>query len=171
MCITPDRLQSKKLSTIDKRRSKINRNSVLDCHLSPVGRQMTIENTVSIDLWSMFLDSIDVLIAAYPVCVWEKDLALARLLVEAFTWSLCNTHINLMIWLMLAFCMLGNFFMLLFSSSAFWKLTFFQIFFSGALSECQMVWVQITTKVLWVLIWVQTVCKGYQLMTKVSTSK
>ena len=35
--------QSKIISTIDKCRSKIARNSVFDCHLSPVGRQMAIE--------------------------------------------------------------------------------------------------------------------------------
>ena len=35
------------LSTIDKRGSKIDRNSVFDCHLSPVWRQMAIENSVS----------------------------------------------------------------------------------------------------------------------------
>ena len=46
---TPGRRQSKPLSTIDKRGSKIDRNIVFDCHLSPVGRQMAIENTVSID--------------------------------------------------------------------------------------------------------------------------
>ena len=37
------------VSTIDERGSKIDINSVFDCHLSPVGRQMAIENTVSID--------------------------------------------------------------------------------------------------------------------------
>ena len=47
--ITLGRRQSKMLSTMDERRSKIDRNSVFDCHLSPVGRQMAIENTVSID--------------------------------------------------------------------------------------------------------------------------
>ena len=46
---TPGRRQSKTLSTIEERGSKIDRNSVFDCHLSPVGRQMAIENTVSID--------------------------------------------------------------------------------------------------------------------------
>ena len=44
---TPDRQQSKTLLTIDERGSKIDRNSVFDCHLSPVGRQMAIENSVS----------------------------------------------------------------------------------------------------------------------------
>ena len=33
---------------------------------------------------------------------------------------------------------------------------------SGTLSECQTVWNQIRTDVLSVLIWIQTVCKGYQ---------
>ena len=40
---TPDRRQSKKLLTIDERGSEIARNSVFDCFLSPVGRQMAIE--------------------------------------------------------------------------------------------------------------------------------
>ena len=48
--ITPGRRQSKTLFTIDKCVSKIDRNSVFDCHLSPVGRLMTIENSVSNDL-------------------------------------------------------------------------------------------------------------------------
>ena len=39
------------------------------------------------------------------------------------------------------------------------------------LSECQMVWIQIRTDILSVLIWVQTVSKGYQQTTKVATSK
>ena len=47
--ITPGRRQSKTLFTIDKPGSKIDRNSVFDCHLSPVRRQMTIENSVSND--------------------------------------------------------------------------------------------------------------------------
>ena len=39
MCtiITPDRRQSKMLLKIDERGSKIARNSVFDCHLSPMG--------------------------------------------------------------------------------------------------------------------------------------
>ena len=54
--ITPDRRQSKTLLTIDERGPKIARNSIIDCHLSPVGRQMspvgrqmTLENSVSND--------------------------------------------------------------------------------------------------------------------------
>ena len=43
------RRQSKTRLTIDERGSKIARNSVFDCHLSPVRRQMAIENSVSND--------------------------------------------------------------------------------------------------------------------------
>ena len=41
------------------RESKIARNSVFDCHLSPVGRQMAIENSL-LTILSMFVDSISV---------------------------------------------------------------------------------------------------------------
>ena len=37
------------VNTIDERRSKIVRNSVFDCYLSPEWRQMAIKNTVSSD--------------------------------------------------------------------------------------------------------------------------
>ena len=36
---------------------------------------------------------------------------------------------------------------------------------------CQTVWIQSRTDRMSVLIWVQTVCKGYQLTTKVTASK
>ena len=49
--LTPDRPQSKKKFTIDECRSKIDRNSVFDCHLSPVRRQKAIKNSVSIDFF------------------------------------------------------------------------------------------------------------------------
>ena len=39
------------------------------------------------------------------------------------------------------------------------------------LPECQTVWTQIRTDMLLVLIWVQTVCKGFQQTAKVTTSK
>ena len=56
--LTLGRRQLKMLSaTIDKRGSNINRNSVFNCHLSPVWRQMAIVNTVSIDFLSPFFDS------------------------------------------------------------------------------------------------------------------
>ena len=41
----------------------------------------------------------------------------------------------------------------------------------GILSECQTVLIQIRPDVLSGLIWVQTVCKDYQQMTKVATSR
>ena len=44
----------------------------------------------------------------------------------------------------------------------------FQNILSGTLSECQTVWIQIRTNIMLVLIWVQTVCKGYQQTTKSS---
>ena len=50
---TPGRRQSKILLAIDERGSKISRNSVFDC-------QMAIENYVSIDFLSTFVDRIDV---------------------------------------------------------------------------------------------------------------
>ena len=60
------------LSTIDERGSKINRNNVFDCYLSPVWRQMAIENTVSIDLLSTFLDGIGVFDCRLPGVVMKK---------------------------------------------------------------------------------------------------
>ena len=47
--ITSGRRQSKTLLTIDECGSKLARNCVFDCHLSPIGRQMAIENSVSND--------------------------------------------------------------------------------------------------------------------------
>ena len=68
---TPGRRQSKTLSTIDERGSKIEWNSVFDSHLSPMWRQMAIENTVSFDFWSTFLDSIGVFDCRLPgVKLW-----------------------------------------------------------------------------------------------------
>ena len=56
----PDRWQSNTLLTIDGRGSQIHRNSVFDCQLSPVGGQTAIEISVSNDLRSTFVDSINV---------------------------------------------------------------------------------------------------------------
>ena len=56
-------------------------------------------------------------------------------------------------------------------------LSFFKKNLSGTLSGCQTVRIQIRTRatestnILSVLIWVQTVCKGYQQITKVTASK
>ena len=50
------------------------------------------------------------------------------------------------------------------------KLTF-QNTLPGTLSECQTVWIHIRMDDLSVLIWIQTVCIGYQKITKVAASK
>ena len=63
---TPDRRHSKTLLTIDERGSKIARNIVFDCHLSPVRRQMAIKNSVSHYLWSAFVNSINVFDCRLP---------------------------------------------------------------------------------------------------------
>ena len=68
--ITPDRRQSKTLLIIDECGSKIARNSVFDYHLSPIWRQMAIENYVSSDVWSIPV-VLTFSIAAYPV--WWYD--------------------------------------------------------------------------------------------------
>ena len=52
-----------------------------------------------------------------------------------------------------------------------YEINFFKKNLSGIPSECQTVWVQIRPDVLSGLIWVQIVCKGYQQMTKVATSR
>ena len=51
---------------IDKGGSKIDRNSVFDCHLSPVWQEMAIKNTVYIDFLSTFLDSIGIFDCRLP---------------------------------------------------------------------------------------------------------
>ena len=61
--------------------------------------------------------------------------------------------------------------MLMLSSADFFQNLLFQKKISGSLSECQMVWIQIRTNILAVLIWVQTVCEGNQQTTKVAASK
>ena len=70
----------------------------------------------------------------------------------------------------LTLCMLGNFACFFVVCGYFFKLTFLQKYLSGIPSECQTVWIQIKPGVLPGLIWVQTVCKGYQQTTKVATS-
>ena len=70
----------------------------------------------------------------------------------------------------LTLCMLSNFVFFSRLWIIFFKLTFSKKFLSGIPSECQTVWIQIRSDNLSGLIWVQTVCKGYQQMTKVVTS-
>ena len=60
----------------------------------------------------------------------------------------------------------GLFVMLLFSS-----VNFFDNFFSGTLYECQTFCIQIRTNILSGLTWVQSVCKGYQPMTKLPLAR
>ena len=58
--ITPSRRQSKMLLTINEYGTKMARNSVFDCYLSSVSQQMAIENSLSIDFLSTFVDNIDI---------------------------------------------------------------------------------------------------------------
>ena len=60
------------------------------------------------------------------------------------------------------FCMLFFGCLLIFSKSSFLKKNL-----SGMPSECQTVWIQVRPDVLSGLIWIQTVCIGYQQMTLV----
>ena len=53
-------LYSKTLLTIDERGSEIATTSVFHCQLLPIGRLMTIENSVSNYFWSTFVDNVDV---------------------------------------------------------------------------------------------------------------
>ena len=63
----------------------------------------------------------------------------------------------------LTLCLLGNVSCFL-SSVDFFQNQFFRKILSGihVSSECQTVWIQILPNILSSLIWVQTVCKGYQ---------
>ena len=70
----------------------------------------------------------------------------------------------------LTLCMLGNFSCFLLSADFFQNQLFRKIL-SGIPSECQTAWIQIRIDVILVLIWFQTVCKGYQQTIKVATSK
>ena len=51
---------------------EITRNSVFDCHLSPVGRQIAIKNSVSNDFLSTFFDSIDIFDCCLPRVILIK---------------------------------------------------------------------------------------------------
>ena len=61
--------------------------------------------------------------------------------------------------------------MFLLSSAAFFQNQLSQKILSGTPSECQTFWTQIRTNRMLVLIWVQTVCDGYQQMTKVAACR
>ena len=79
--------------------------------------------------------------------------------------------VHFLVKIYLTLCMLGNLSCCCCCLLTFFKINFFQKKISGTLSECQMVCIQIRTDILSVLIWVQTVCKGYQQTTKVTASK
>ena len=64
----PDRRQSKTLLKIDEHGSKMARNSVFDCHLSPVGRQMANKKTLFLTIYNLRSSIVLTFsIAAYPV--------------------------------------------------------------------------------------------------------
>ena len=88
--------------------------------------------------------------------------------------ALFSEYSYLLFWMpssILTLCMLGNFaFLFCLWIFFFLKIIFFKNNLSGIPSECQTVRIQIRPDILSGLIWVQTVCKGYQLMTKVNTS-
>ena len=63
--LTPGRRQSKTLLTIDEHGSKIAGNSVFDCYLSSIRRQMAIENCF-VRFLANFVDSIDVFDCRLP---------------------------------------------------------------------------------------------------------
>ena len=65
----------------------------------------------------------------------------------------------------------GYFFIFLLLSADCFQNLLIQKVLSGTLSECQTVWIQIRANILWVLIWVQAVCKGYQQKTKNAACK
>ena len=83
----------------------------------------------------------------------------------------CVTHASLYVYDTcsychdLTLCMLGNFACFLVVCGLFLKLTL------SKKSECKTVWIQIRPDFLSGLIWVHTVCKGFQRTTKVATSR
>ena len=84
------------LLTIDDLGSKFARNSVFDCHLSPIWQQMAIKNSVSNNFLSTFVDSIklNILIAAYPVCLWISDFQLNQLCCKDAAFTAFCEHLH-----------------------------------------------------------------------------
>ena len=84
------RWQSKTFLTIDKRGTKIVRNRVFDCHVSPIGWQMAIKNSVSNDFWSTFVDSIDFFACHLPSVIsihWIYGVKLSGLFLNEQVWD------------------------------------------------------------------------------------
>ena len=70
----------------------------------------------------------------------------------------------------LTLCMLGNFTcFFVICGFFFFSINFFQKHLSGIPSECQTVWIQIRPDILSGLICVQTICKGYQQISNVTS--
>ena len=75
-----------------------------------------------------------------------------------------NEDLNL-IYLLLALCLLGNFSPVFCCLPIFFQNELFRKILSGKPSECQAAWIQLMPYIMSGLIWVQTVCKGYQQVT------
>ena len=71
---------------IDERGSKVDRNSVFDYHLSPVGRQKAIENYVSHIFYLRLSKILTFSIAAYPAC-YRGALSQSHVRSSVFLWS------------------------------------------------------------------------------------
>ena len=67
---TPNRRQLKTLLTIDERWSKIARNSVFDCRLSPFGRQMAMK-TLFLAIFDLSSSIVLMFSIVDPVCIQE----------------------------------------------------------------------------------------------------
>ena len=67
--------------------------------------------------------------------------------------------------------MLGNFNFFFVVSLSFFKINFFHKILSRTIPECKTVWIQISPDVVSGLIWVQTICKNHQQMTKFTAGR
>ena len=110
-------------------------------HMNPLSRNPgstpgKLENTCRYAGWSVRI-CLDIAYHIYTQCLDSSSL-------QYLTFA-CSVifHAFVVIWL-------------------FFKINFFKNIL-GTLSECQMVWIQIGTDILSVLIWVQTVCKSYDI--------
>ena len=87
-------------------------------------------------------------------------------IVSLFLQYKCKQFLYLSISNPLTVSLLGKFACFL-SSADLIQNHFLEKFFQKTLSVCQTAWTQIRTNIMSVLIWVKTVCKGYQLTTLV----
>ena len=104
-----------------------------------------------------------------PGKVLEFDLGPGKLL-KFENWAICpGIVLHCRIKAHFTLCMLSN--LLCFCCLLTFLKNNFQKIISGTLSACQTFLIHIRTDVLSVLIWVQTVCKDYQLTTKIAAIK